>query len=302
MGTDPDNDPLTYTVQYSDHPFSQGPIINVITTSQFLDLSNLADNTTYYWTVSASDGKSNGTDVPTNIWSFTVRLPPANIPVRITSTPPLVAWVAKEYAYNITTVDEDGDIPSFSLLSPVANMTLDSSTGRLRWTPTYSDIGNHSVTVQVSDGRGSMDNQTFTIEVLNTLAPPIIAPRCAITYPANGSKVNGTIQIRGTAVNGSLPLTAIKVRIDSGSWIIVSGLDDWTFSLNTVKLSNGRHRIEAAAYAQNLSSDIVSINILVQNEEHGTVVEGTSWCLPFVVIAAITGIIIILVALRKRGR
>ena len=34
-------------------------------------------------------------------------------------------------------------------------MTLDSSTGKLHWTPTILDIGHHTVTVQVADGRGS---------------------------------------------------------------------------------------------------------------------------------------------------
>jgi hypothetical protein len=299
MGTDPDNDPLTYTVRYSDHPFTQGPTINQTTNSEFLDLSNLADNTTYYWTVDASDGKSNGTDIPTEIWSFTVRLPPANIPVRFNSTPPTIALIGKEYTYNLTTIDEDGDIPIFSILSAPATMSLDSSTGKLRWTPTTSDIGNHTISVRVSDGRGSTDNQTFTITVKDVPIPPVVPPKCAITYPANGTTINGTIQIQGTASNGSFPLSIIKVRIDNGTWSTAVGLEKWTFSLNAANLAKGSHRIEAKAFAANLLSETASVDFTVNNPETGVSSGGNPWCLPAVVIAVVVGVAT-LILLRKR--
>lgn len=301
IGTDPDNDPLSYTIHYSNNPLHQGNILSNMTEDDHLDLIDLSDNTTYYWTVSASDGKSAGTDLPTDIWSFTVKLPPANIPVRFTSTPPLIAWVGQEYTYNLTPLDEDGDIPVFSIVSGPANMVLDSSTGKLTWTPTTSDIGNHTVTIQVADGRGSSDLQTFTITVLDNPVPPIQAPKCTITYPANGSTLKGTIQVRGTALNGSVPLKLIQVRIDAGTWTNAVGLANWTFAIDTTKLTAGRHRIEARTYDGNLSSDIASVEFTVWNPEHGVTLGGNPWCLPVGIIAIIAGICVFLL-LRKIKR
>jgi hypothetical protein len=301
LGSDPDNDPLTYTVKYSDRPFSQGAIKTITTTSEFLDLSNLSDNTTYYWTVDASDGKANGTDIPTDIWSFTVRLPPVNIPVRFTSTPITIAWVGKEYAYNLTSVDEDGDIPIYSIVSAPPGITLDPSTGKLRWTPTTSDMGNHTITVQVSDGRGSTDRQTFTIIVLEIPVPPVLPPKCAITYPANGTRVKGTILVLGTAVNGTLPLSIIKVRMDNGSWTLAVGLASWSYTLDTTKLAKGKHRIEAMAFDANLSSETASANFTVSNPGPAVWLGGNTWCVPAVVIAIITSITVIIL-LRKKKR
>jgi hypothetical protein len=300
MGTDPDNDPLTYTVHYSNHPLSQGPTTNIKTTSEFLDLSDLMDNTIYDWTVDASDGKSNFTDVPTEIWSFTVQLPPANIPVRFTSTPPATAWVGIEYIYNITSIDEDGDIPTYSIISAPATMTLDSSTGKLRWTPKSSDIGNHTITVEVADGRGSAFRQIFGLTVLDTPTPPIIAPKCTITYPANGSTVKGTIHVLGTASNGSLPLSAIKLRIDNGTWSAAVGLEKWTFTLNAANLARGSHRIEAKAFAANLTSESASIDIVVSNPEPGVSTGGNPWCLPAAVIVIAVSITVLVLLKRRR--
>jgi hypothetical protein len=292
---------LTYTVQYSDHPFSQAPTTNITTTSSFLDLSNLADNSTYYWTVSASDGKANSTDVPTEIWSFTIRLPPANIPVRFTSIPDTTAWVGTEYTYNLTSIDEDGDIPIFSISSAPATMSLDSSTGKLRWTPTTSDIGNHTISVRVSDGRGSTDNQTFTITVKDVPIPPVVPPKCAITYPANGTTINGTIQIQGTASNGSFPLSIIKVRIDNGTWSTAVGLEKWTFSLNAANLAKGSHRIEAKAFAANLSSETASADFTVRKPEPAVSSGGNPWCLPAVMVAVVAGMAGLILLRKKKA-
>jgi hypothetical protein len=301
LGTDPDSDPLTFTVQYSSHPLDQGPTINITTTSSFLDLSNLTDNTTYYWTVLASDGKSNSTDVPTEIWSFTIRLPPANIPVRFTSSPNTTAWVGKEYAYNLTSIDEDGDIPTYSIVSAPTTMILDIKNGKLRWTPTTADVGNHTITIRVSDGRGSFDNQTFTIEVKDFPSPPVIPPKCFITNPANGSKLKGAIQIEGTAENGSLPLSIVKIRIDNGSWFVAVGLEDWTFALDTAKLTKGGHRIEAKAFAANLSSETASVNFTVDNPSTSVSTGGNPWCLPAALIIIVTGIAF-LVLFKRRAK
>jgi hypothetical protein len=299
-GFDMDGDPLTYTCRYSTGSQMQGATrINL--TDQFLDLTNLSDNTTYYWTVSASDGKANGTDIPTEIWSFTVKLPPANIPVRFTSTPSIIAWVGKEYTYNMTSIDEDGDIPSYALISAPSNIILDSSTGKLRWTPSSTDIGNHTITIQVSDGRGSTDNQTFTMTVKEFPPPPVIPPKCAITYPANGTKVKGTIQIHGIASNGSIPLSAVIIRMDNGTWSTAIGLETWSFTINTAKLAKGNHRIEAKAIAANLSSETASVALIVNNPSPGTSIGGNQWCLPSIVIVLIAGIAVV-VLLKKRNR
>jgi hypothetical protein len=303
QGFDPDGDSLTYTVRHSDRPFSQGTVLNDTTADDYFDITDMVDNGTYYWTVDATDGKADGTDIPTEVWSFTVRLPPPppiNHPPRFTSIPSTIAWVGKEYVYNLTSMDEDGDIPIFSIVSAPANLTLNSSTGQLRWTPTTPDIGNHTITIQVSDGRGSFDRQTFTITVMDVPIQPKVPPKCAITYPINGTKLNGIIQIRGTAMNGSLPMTAVRIRLDGDDWMTAIGLDSWTFALNSVKLTNGKHHVEAKAFDANLSSETASAGFTVNNPAQSTSTGGNPWCLPAIIVALAAGTGAILFVKRKR--
>ena len=308
LGVDLDGDPLTFTVRHSDHPFASGPILTNLTTGNDLPLDGLADNTTYYWTVDASDGKSNSTVFPCEIWSFTVRLPPANIPVRFTSIPPTIAWVGKEYAYNLTSVDEDNDIPAYALVSGPSNITLDPSTGRLRWTPTSADIANHTVTVRVSDGRGSSDNQTFTIDVRDIPVPPPVAPRCTILSPVNGSVLLGTLHATGSAKNGSARLRAVQLRIDDGGWSDAVGLEEWTADIDITELAPGSHVLQARAVDGNLISETASVVFLVPSEEHGpepeppVTIEKATWCLPAVIIAVVAGAVVLLLLRKKTKR
>ena len=299
-GSDPDGDPLIYTVQYSDRPFLQGFLLSTTTAARYIDLTDLRDNTTYYWTVSASDGKSNGTDIPAGTWTFTVKLPPVNIPVRFSSTPNTTAWVGREYTYNLTSTDEDGDIPTFSIVSAPKDMTLDSTTGKLRWSPSISDIGNHTITVQVSDGRGSIDSQTFTITVLEPPAPPQ-KPTCAITSPANNSKISGPVLVRGTALNGTLPITLVQLRLDGGEWQTAVGLGNWSMTLDLSKAPAGPHRIEARAFDGSLYSDTASIQIDVKTPEPSTTIGEPPWLQVVVIIAIAAGVGIYLVSRRSKG-
>jgi N-acetylneuraminic acid mutarotase len=219
---------------------------------------------------------------------------------QITSTPSSQAWVSREYIYNLTSIDEDGDISTYSIISAPTTMTLDSKTGKLRWTPTASDVGNHTVNVQVMDGHGGLDNQTFTITVKEIPPPPVISPKCAITYPTNGTTIRGAIQLKGTASNGSIPLGAIMIRIDNGTWIAAFGLENWTFNLNTEKLAKGNHRIEAQALAANLSSDTASVDFVVHNPEPGVSSRGNPWCLSSAIAIIMAGIAI-LILFKKRA-
>ncbi|MFO0847151.1 MAG: putative Ig domain-containing protein [Gemmataceae bacterium] len=82
----------------------------------------------------------------------------------ITSTPRTTARPGVPYAYRVTGDDPNGDPVSLSVSGQPAGMSV-SPDGVLVWTPTVADIGPHAIVVTVSDGRGGVASQPFTLTV-----------------------------------------------------------------------------------------------------------------------------------------
>ena len=61
--------------------------------------------------------------------------------------------------------DHDKHTLSYDLPRPAPGMIVDSTTGRILWTPTIEQLGTHPVTVRVQDGHGGYDfyyNQRYS--------------------------------------------------------------------------------------------------------------------------------------------
>lgn len=88
---------------------------------------------------------------------------PKNHSPVIISTPPTSATVGINYSYDVKASDEDDDTLNYYLTdNPPDDMTIDSTTGIISWTP--SAEGPYDITVKVSDGK-STDTQSFSVTV-----------------------------------------------------------------------------------------------------------------------------------------
>jgi hypothetical protein len=110
-------------------------------------------------------------------WNVVVTDPSPNARPVFSSTPVTRAAVGEEYTYRATARDADGDDLAYSL-SPISpsQMDIDAATGEILWTPTEDDVGTHTVVVQVSDGRGGSDLQSYQLEVVDedVNRPPVV--------------------------------------------------------------------------------------------------------------------------------
>jgi fibro-slime domain-containing protein/RHS repeat-associated protein len=93
-----------------------------------------------------------------------------NTPPEITSVPDIEALTDKQYVYPVTAIDANNDTLKYQLTEAPAGMTIGEATGKIAWTPTLAQIGNHKVVVQVDDGRGGTAIQTYTVSLI--AAPP----------------------------------------------------------------------------------------------------------------------------------
>ncbi len=96
--------------------------------------------------------------------SFPIYVEDENIEPEFTSTPVLEATVGELYVYYASAEDGDGDDLIFN--APVLPdwLSFDFNTQVLHGTPNNDDVGDHNVTLMVSDGDAA-ENQSFIITV-----------------------------------------------------------------------------------------------------------------------------------------
>src|ERR1700731_2085202 len=162
-------------------------------------------------------------------------------------------------SYSATLSASGGSTPyTWSLASGTLpnGLTLNAG-GSISGTPSLA--GSFSFTVQVKDAAAQSASKNFSINV----ASPV--PTVAITSPASGASVSGTISVSGTA-SDTVSISSVQVAVDGGSYANASGTSNWTFGLNTASLSNGAHSLSAKTTdAAGISATSSPLSLTVNN-------------------------------------
>jgi hypothetical protein len=115
---------------------------------------------------------SNGA-MSSNVATVQIDILPPNTAPRILSTAPTSAAPGLEYLYAVRAVDPDaGELITFSLPVFPAGMTIDPTTGLIRWTPSASASGSIVAVVKATDTQGESSSQSFAV----TLSTPAFVP------------------------------------------------------------------------------------------------------------------------------
>ncbi len=163
---DPNGDTLTYSLA--------GPSHGASISKDGLLSWNPSVTGSYEFTILVSDGVN---DPVAQTFTLTVLAPVTiNTPPQITSVPTGGAMKDREYRYQATADDVDGDTITWSLDTDTlpedvrGNLTIDAETGLLTWTPGVS--GTFTFTVIASDGTDSV-SQIVTLPVAANAPPQI---------------------------------------------------------------------------------------------------------------------------------
>jgi len=90
----------------------------------------------------------------------------------IVNLPPMIIedkkynFDGKIYSYQVKATDPDGDPLTYSLKSAPSGMTIDPSTGQLKWDVPPEFKGKTPITVSVTDGHGGESLQSLTLEII----------------------------------------------------------------------------------------------------------------------------------------
>ncbi len=128
-----------------------------------------------------------------------------------------------------------------------------------------SPNASYYVRIWASDTGKSVSSLSNSVTTYILPPPPDTAPPAvAILSPADGAQVSGTVTISGTAQDNDA-LTKVSIKIDTGNFILLSGLTDWSFDLDTLALSNGLHSVTVRAEDANFNTADASLSLNVQN-------------------------------------
>ncbi len=208
--------------------------------------------------------------------TFTVYVnDPANRAPQITSTPDPRAVLGQAYAYDVAASDVDGDHLTYALLEHPQGMTIASDTGRIEWTPALNQLGTHTVKVQVTDGRGGVAWQTFTLGVTEEGSGGNGAP-VILSAPATSAKIGRAYRYDlltrdpdGDRLAYSLPQAPAGMTIDAQT-----GRIDWQPTQTgdvpvRVRVSDGALWTEQAWSLRVVESAALSASLDVQPAQVG---------------------------------
>ena len=228
LAVDTEKDPLFYELLQSPARMVIDPDTGAIAWTP-----NNSDIGTHNVEIKVTDGRGGSA---TQVFNLLVFEPlPANNPPLITTNPPTLFSLNptntggnladRQYVYDVNAVDADNDPLTYVLLAQPNGMTIGIDTGTIVWDPTDVQIGNHEVTVEVTDGNGGVDVQFFEVTV--ALSSPNQSPQF-LSDPLNRIHLGNFYSYTPTVVDPDFDIL---------TFALVTGPTDMTIDNATGRLS-----------------------------------------------------------------
>jgi len=179
------------------------------------------------------------------------------------------------------------------------------------WTDWFLDTTNASATFTGEDGH----NYSFRIRAQdiagNRGAYPVTAaastridipiPVVTIERPAADSTMSGKYTIKGTAIHPKAGMNIILVRIqlDNKTWRTASGTGNWSYVVDSMTLSNGRHTLEVSAFDGTKYSNVATVEFNVKNNV--TVSDNLLFSVLLIMVIAAIICVVAFMAIRRKG-
>jgi choice-of-anchor C domain-containing protein len=175
----------------------------------------------------------------------------------IQSQPSLTVVAGKAYQYDVEATDLNQDTLGYTLVSAPQGMSIDSQTGKINWLPTSNDRGTHSVAVKVSDGRGGIAEQIFSLDVE---VDPVNRPPTILSVPVVDANIDTLYRYQVKAEDLDRDTLSFRlVDAPQGMSIDpVTGVIQWTPSINALGKVNVVLKVEDGKGGESVQSFSIS--------------------------------------------
>jgi len=222
---------------------------------------------TYTVTYNVEDAAGNHAVQKTRTVHVVTCPPPVNHAPIITSSPVTQVNEGATYSYDVQATDSDGDTLTYSLTEHPPWLSINSATGVISGTaPLVSSDTNFDVEVEVSDGHGGIDTQSYTLKVKNICDGDTTPPVITVIYPENKEYDTHTISLRAFTDEPA----EMTFRLDEGAIIEMNNPSDDLFTYTLHDVSDGNHIITfyAEDLAGNTAVEYAHFSIETEEEEH----------------------------------
>lgn len=223
LANDPDDDELEYRLTIAPSGMSINGTSGLITWTPLI--GQIGEHAV---DVTVSDGILNDSQ------SFVVNITSNENQIEFSTSPVLSVSEGFIYSYNADVSGEAGNSAKFYLISKPTNMTINEVNGNISWTPSSSQIGNHSILLKANNTY-SEAYQSFIVEVLNVNEAPVFSSS-AVTSVAEDNAYeyySHAVDPDGDQLAYALLSSPANATINS-----VSGTVDWQTSNYDVGLHN----------------------------------------------------------------
>ncbi|BCL38132.1 putative Ig domain-containing protein [Nostoc sp. MS1] len=145
----------------------------------------------------------------------------------IQTQPVLEVIGGQPYKYDVNATDPDQDPLTYQLLVAPQGLGINADTGLIEWNTNVANIGNHNISIRVSDGLGGVTQQTYTLAVIDR--PPNRPPIFTST-PVVDAAINQPYKYDADAIDPDQdPLTYSLVLGPDGMKVNpTTGVVEWT--------------------------------------------------------------------------
>ncbi|AFY47866.1 RHS repeat-associated core domain protein [Nostoc sp. PCC 7524] len=196
-----------------------------------------------------------------------------NQPPVITSTPTISIALGETYEYQIEATDPNADSLTYSLINFPDGMEIDEF-GKITWIPT--EIGEFTLEIAVSDGRGGADTQIYRIEVVRDLAEDTEAPQVNLSFNSTVLKLGETLNLQIQGFD-NIGLADLDLSFNGNSLVLTP--DTVTNGLiNTASITlnkTGVFEVVATAtdFSGNTDTETISIRVINPNDTQAPITE-----------------------------
>lgn len=208
-------------------------------------LTGLSANTTYNFRVKSKDAAGN-LAVSDNATFTTLPVPPDTTAPSVTITAPANgATLAGVITVSATAADDTAVAGVQFLLDGMPYGSEDTTAPySTSWDTNTAATGSHTLAAIARDSAGNTTTSSaVSVTVNNT---DLTAPSVAITSPANGTTVSGTVSVAATA-SDNVGVAGVQFRLDGVALGSEDTASPYNVSWNTTTATNGTHQLTAVA-------------------------------------------------------